>query len=56
MVDLSRTLALANFAWLRFGRYHYGHHGRKSDLLFLVGLVFAVGLIWALTRSRQATH
>jgi len=44
------------FAFLRIGRvgiHHLGGRGVSSDLLFLVGLVFAAVLVLALTRPRQ---
>lgn len=41
-------------ALVRFGGFRFGHFGGRGDggVLFLIGLVFAGVLIWALTRSR----
>lgn len=44
MASLANSLAL-----MRFG--HFGGRGGGGSVLFLVGLVFAGVLIWALTRS-----
>ena len=48
MATLGNALALVRFGGFRFG--HFGGRGGESGLLFLVGLVFAGALIWAITR------
>jgi hypothetical protein len=45
------ALALVRFGGFRFG--HFGSRGGGSGLLFLVGVVFAGALIWAITRPAR---
>jgi hypothetical protein len=49
MATLGNTLAL-----MRFG--HFGGRGGASGLLFVVGLLFAGVLIWAITRQRPSAN
>jgi hypothetical protein len=52
VATFENALALVRFGGFRFG--HFGGRGGGSGLLFLVGLIFAGGLIWALTRPKQS--
>ena len=49
MAAMANALALLRFGHFRFG--HFGGHGGNSGFLFVIGLLFAGVLIWALTRS-----
>jgi hypothetical protein len=54
VATFENALALVRFGGFRFG--HFGGRGGGSGLLFVIGLVFAGGLIWALTRPRQSAN
>jgi hypothetical protein len=54
MAAMANALALLRFGHFRFG--HFGGHGGDSGFLFVIGLLFAGLLIWAITRpSRNAS-
>jgi hypothetical protein len=45
----------ANALALRFGHFGHVHGGGRSDILLLVGVVFAGALIWAISRPSRNT-
>lgn len=51
MASFENALAMA-----RFGGFHFGGRGGGSGLLFVIGLLFAGALIWALTRPKQSAN
>jgi hypothetical protein len=48
MAAIANSLALLRFGHFGFG--HFGGRGGDSGFLFVIGLLFAGVLVWALTR------
>lgn len=54
MASLANALAFARFGWHRFG--HFGGRDGESGFLFVIGLLFAGVLVWAITRPRHSAN
>jgi len=50
MTTFANALAL-----IRFGHFGHGHGRGSSDILLLIGVVFAGALIWAISRPSRNT-
>ncbi|MGB6690725.1 MAG: hypothetical protein WBE76_23055 [Terracidiphilus sp.] len=51
MAAIANSLALLRFGHFGFG--HLGGRGGSAGFLFVIGLLFAGVLIWALTRPQR---
>jgi hypothetical protein len=53
MAAMANSLALLRFGHFGFG--HFGGRGGDSGFLFVIGLLFAGLLVWAITRPARNT-